>query len=176
MDTTQWINEVNLLLKKMNQVGFNYPLGDNIVRSPGNKTLLPHLMTISGLASSSPFISFFEQCDGLNLPDVYVGYYIHTLEGILRGIENGEPVRISEPIDCKIIVFGSDGGGGRFAMRVDEHNEVLYLPVGAVYHGTFDGQTRHIKLLSDDFIGFLKRLKSDIKSFIENEKGWEYMV
>lgn len=69
--------------------------------------------------------------------------------------ERGEPTLVEGGRPIAIHVFGSDGGGGRFALGVSD---------GAVYYRPSS--------VSD----FLDRLKTDIEAFVRGDRNHEYMA
>ncbi len=75
-----------------------------------------------------------------------------------------------------VVVFGSDGGGGRFATRIKEPGEVLYLPLGTVHNAIFDDNKTPTTILAPDFFAFLGRLDADVNAFLADTGDWTYMV
>jgi hypothetical protein len=112
MDLASWINELRVLLEELKEKNLGYPHGDNYVRPPGEKAVLQELLAKTGLNESSQIATFYRTCDGLSLPDVWNGYFIHPTRFTLN-LERG-PLSVSGPLACQILVFGSDGGGGLF--------------------------------------------------------------
>ncbi|WP_143060619.1 DUF6881 domain-containing protein [Amycolatopsis tolypomycina] len=54
----------------------------------------------------------------VSLPDVGNGYFIHAPEMVLLGIQGDSPTRLIGTVEDSIVVFGSDGGGGLFALSM----------------------------------------------------------
>jgi hypothetical protein len=173
----QWLSEVNKLIKRLNAIDFGYPSGGNVIHPPASEELLEALSTKAKVPKTSTLSLFYSRCNGVDLPDVHVGYFIHSIELVIRGIQSGEPLRILQSSgETGIVIFGTDGGGGRFAMKLDESGEILYLPVGRVIDSTFDGQQTPARFIADDFLTFLERLNSAIAAFIDNDTDWKYLV
>ena len=104
-------------------------------------------------------------------------YFIHSIDLVMRGIDRGEPVRVLDITgSVPVLVFGSDGGGGRFALQLDGPDKVLYLPVGAVNDSTFDGIQTPVKDLASDFWSFLRLLLADVSAFVDEPPNWRYLV
>lgn len=175
-DLDGWLVEVASDLEALKDLDLGYPLGENAIRFPGDEISLRKLLESSVAPAARDFIEFYRRCDGLNLPDVHVGYFLHPLRLVLDSEVRGEPVRISGVGSGEILTFGSDGGGGKFALRRNAAGEVLYLAAGAVHSGVFDGERTPARVLSDSFSGFLAMLGADIRAFVEGRSPWRYLV
>jgi hypothetical protein len=176
MDVRGWISEARGLLAQLSRIDLGFPQGDNMVRPAPGAEALDLLIDQAGFDRSSSLVAFLRECDGLSLSDVHVGYFIHSVEQILQGFRSGEPRQVSGVDPLTILVFGSDGGGGRFALQAVEGDAVLYLPVGAVRDRVFDGSRTAIRTLAPDFPSFLRLLLADLRAFVEDKPGWRYMV
>ena len=176
MDMIQWLSSIRVMLDKLKDLDFGYPIGENIIYPPGNQTLVKDISTKLGEQIPTSIVEFYAHCNGISLPDVHNGYFIHSVDLILRGIERGEPVKVSGIESYPVVVFGSDGGGGRFVTRLGNSEEVLYLPIGAVRNSTFDGKATPVKSLSLHFEGFLMRLLTDVEAYIQNNPRHQYMA
>ena len=118
----------------------------------------------------------FRACDGLSLPNVYNGYFIDPAIRVQSAAARGEPGMIVGNSDMSVHVFGSDGGGGRFALGLGD-GAVYYLPSwGGVYDGQFieDSVTR-VRKVADSVMEFLWRLHQDVHAFVERNQGHTYM-
>lgn len=114
-------------------------------------TVLPRL----GCGCVDELAAFFTLCDGIELPDVYVGYFIESLERVVTGPGRGEPVTIGGPRPRSILVFGTDGGGGRFALDRGDGSILHLSSGGAVRGGTFvdeGGMTRVVTPTMADLV------------------------
>ena len=76
-------------------------------------------------------------CRSVSLADVHNGYFIHSIEMIERDLEHGAPRQTLGRFHLHIVPFGSDGGGGRFAMEVGSR-DVYFLPPDLVREGTYE--------------------------------------
>ena len=176
MDIAHWLAHLQFLLEKVRALKLDYPLGEHTVVPPPATTLLTQLVQKTGLAFTHPLLMFYTYCDGIRLPDVHNGYFIHSIHQVLRGLEAGEPTRLATNPTEMAVVFGSDGGGGRFVMRIKEPGEVLYLPLGTVHNAIFDDKRTPTTILAPDFFAFLRRLDADINAFLADSDDWTYMV
>jgi hypothetical protein len=154
-------------LAELAQQDFGYPLGVNEVRptSPTFHTLPSEL---------APLYAAF---DGVSLPDVHVGYFIDPAARVESSASRGEPTRFQGGSPQPIRVFGSDGGGGRFALG-ESDNAVYYLPsAGAVKAGTYvENSAAPVRRVAGSVGEFLGRLKMDIEAFLRDDKAHAYMA
>jgi hypothetical protein len=144
-------------------------MGDNFVRAPS--AALPPL--------PDPLVGMYRVCDGLVLSDVHVGYFIDPAERVASSSTRGEPVRIKGRNVTSISVFGSDGGGGRFAVNAAA-GEVYYLPSGgAVAEGTyFEDERVRVRRLADSLIDFLGLIAADVEAAVtrSDSENHTYLV
>ena len=167
MDVTLWLTEMARLLNELKEVDIGYPQGSNMLYPPTKEGLEKLLFKTSTPLS---LVIFYQSCGGLDLEDLSNGYFIHSPEIILQGLESGEPTSISGRYAGPIIVFGSDGGGGRFSLRLEENDsEVLYLPSsGSVYSSVYNGEQNSVQIKCGNFNSFLEILKADLSHYIHN--------
>ncbi len=171
-----WFGAIQEQLSKLRQIDLGFPQGENVLRKGATPEAIASLLERSELRPTSQLVRFLQHCDGLSFPDVHVGYFIHEAGKIALGATSGEPREVRDDRRRKIVVFGSDGGGGRLAIESDLGEQVLYLPAGAVHEGVFDGINAPVRELAADFSGFLQRLLADLTAFVEDRPGWRYMV
>ena len=105
-----------------------------------------------------------------------VGYFIHPFDLRVTGFDRGEPRQLTGPLAGAIVVFGTDGGGGRFAPSAKGAGEILYLGEGAVHGVSFDGPKRGARLLCRSFDDFLERLLADTEAFVRGDPSWLFMI
>lgn len=157
---------VRALLTKLAMQDFGYPLGVNEVRDPSPQYFdLP-----SGLQP------LYAVCDGVSMPDVHIGYFIDRASRAASARVRGEPTQIQGIESSEIHVFGSDGGGGRFALE-SIGGAVYYLPsAGAVNGGAFiaDDVARPQKV-AEQLIDFLWLIQEDVEAFVMGRRGHIYI-
>lgn len=175
-DMLTWRARMENALEELRGIDLGYPQDENVLGAAGNPAALAEFVSGAGLNPRSPLAAFYDACSGVSLPDVHVGYFIHEPGLVLRGLEGGEPRRLTGPYAREILVFGTDGGGGRFALGADGDGEVLYLGDGAVHDAVFDGVYGQVRTLAPDLRAFLNRLLADVEAFVRGEEGWEYLV
>jgi hypothetical protein len=176
MNIQQWLEQMRSLIQELQTIDLGYPQGENTIYPP-NEDLLQEMIIETNLDQNCPLVDLYRHCNGINLPDVHNGYFVHRLEIILRGLKNGEPTKTTgyKATLTDIVVFGTDGGGGRLALVKDDPQEVLYLSTGILENSVFDCSPTQCEIVSPDFPGFLKRLQSDVEAFIEDRDNWSYI-
>lgn len=166
-DYKQWATSLRKLLRESTAQDFGYPLGVNEIHPPAAET--------SGLPGG--LCALYAVCDGLSLPDVHAGYFIDNADRVKSGASRGEPTTVSEFPQTHVVVFGSDGGGGRFALE-QEAGVVLYLPPGGMVKDCAfiqDPQV-HVRRIADSMLEFLYRLRDDVEAFSTQREGHRYLT
>lgn len=167
-DSNEWLRAVREDLVELAGQDFGYPLGINELREPQSSrtaTVPPHLDRLYSL------------CDGMSLPDVHVGYFLDAASRTASAAQRGEPTVVVRESEFPVHVFGSDGGGGRFALALHD-GSVYYLPAsGAISAGRFieDGAAP-ARVLAASVSEFLDRLQKDVRAFVRGDDGHKYMV
>ncbi len=171
-----WLKKANELLIELREVDFGYSLDENIIRPPKREDYTQLTLSNSGYSDNQMLYNFYLECDGLSWPDVHNGYFIHSVEKLNEKEQRKSnlPTKISGIYRSPILVFGSDGGGGLFAVR-KQYNDILYLPNGLIQEGIFDGETANIKKIGDNFSEFLEKLLSDLEAFVFDKEGYIYI-
>lgn len=166
-DYKQWATSLQELLSELTTQDFGYPLGVNEIFPPEAET--------SGLPEG--LRALYAVCDGLSLPDVHAGYFVDRAARVKSNASRGEPTTVSDLPQKHVVVFGSDGGGGRFAIE-QENGVVLYLPAGGVVKdGVFiqDPQV-HVRRVAHSMLEFLYRLSDDVEAFSAQREGHRYLT
>lgn len=144
---------------------FGYPLGTNEVRPP--EGALPS-------ALPSALHELYGACDGLSMPDVHVGYFVDRAARAAAAAQRGEPTELAK---SPVHVFGSDGGGGRFALGTHD-GAVYYLPSSGAVRGVefIADASAPVQKLAPDVGAFLARLAADVHAFAEDDRAHVYLV
>lgn len=160
------VRRIEELLGELAAQDFGYPLGKNEVRSPPE--------AVKGLPAA--LVPLYKICNGLSMPDVHVGYFIDSADRVASARERGEPTLTTDAPHTSIHVFGSDGGGGRFAIRLND-GAIYYLPSGgAVRDGVFDDCGQGSERVAETLNEFLCRLSDDVAAFVHEKEGHGYMA
>jgi hypothetical protein len=177
MDLTAWREQMQRAIDDLADVELLYPKGRHVIFPPAGPRDLEELAVHVKPAVPGELAEFYRMCDGLRLPDVHNGYSIASAASVCRYIRQGEPTRVSDRTPSGVVMFGSDGGGGRFALRTEGQPEVLYLPNwGAVDHGMFDAALAPTEVLAPSLEGFLNRLIDDVRAFTRGDANWNFMA
>jgi len=166
-DATRWRQAVDVELSKLRLLDLGYPLDENRIRTP-----VPH-----GVAPPQGLAQLYRVVDELFWPDVYVGYFVDPVVRAVKARGHGEPMFVHGKEHFDIAVFGSDGGGGRFALRCDD-GSVFYLPSGgAVESGVYLEEplvaSRRVASSTDEF---LERLLQDLIAFVHGTEPYRYIM
>lgn len=168
--------EIQDKLKELALVEFGYPLGYNGIHQRVSDEYLVKLLKRTGIPRSSDLAQFYALCDGISMPDVHVGYFLHPIETVLRGLDRGEPEFITGVISRKIVVIGSDGGGSAFAYDKDDLSSIIYMPLGPVYDGVYDDEDAQVRIIANGYIEFLERLLQDVINDLHDTQGYRFIV
>jgi hypothetical protein len=116
-------------------------------------------------------LAFYRSCDGLSWPDVRNGYFIEPFRRLVTSGERGEPEEVivhSSSSPRKVLVFGSDGGGGRFLIDLS-NSQVFHVTNGHLAQKSLKVEERQIRLIANNFEDFLLRLEEDLRAFIAGD-------
>lgn len=175
-DIKEAIAELRDAVRAMQDVDLGQPAGVNEVRHGASAEELRWLE--SKLAPDDfGLVELYREAGAIWLPDVHVGYFVHPINLIRASLGRGEPHAISGVDGGAVLPFGTDGGGGRFVMRLDRcPGRIDYLGAGRVVGGVFDGDDYPARVLSADIKAFVDWLSRDVRAFISGDAGWQYIV
>lgn len=114
----------------------------------------------------------------LDLPDVYVGYFIHSPDKMQLDYGRlDSPASINGgPFEGKVIRFGSDGGGSSLVIHVETKSILLIPSFVGIENQIVDGKNENIFCVAPNIQIFLKRLKQDIQHYLQNTPNWFYLT
>ncbi|MCA0456353.1 MAG: SMI1/KNR4 family protein [Chloroflexi bacterium] len=171
MNLKAWIHELEIEIAKLSKIDFGYPHSINKIDPPD---LIGLELLHQSVNIPAQLETFYRECGGVKLNDIWNGYLIYSPQSILKSIEIGEPIKVVGSINSDVVPFGSDIGGHRIVIKSGSTNEVLYLPHGDLVNGIYEETTR-VKIISPDFFGFLERLLGDTKAYVRGDEKWSYM-
>jgi hypothetical protein len=174
-DISAWTALLKSLLEQLRQMDFGYPLGANVIRSPQSISLVDECLESVELHEHGSIHDFYSACDGISLPDVHVGYFVKPVAELPRVRLQSEPIEVVGETSGRIVVFGSTGGGGLFALRRGLW-DVLYLAPGRMESGTYFSAEGQVGIVASDFLGFLVRLLDDVKAFVTGERNHVFIA
>ena len=117
-------------------------------------------------------------CGAASMPDVWNGYFIDSADRLAwyKG-RDLVPTQIGGTPPIEIEVFGSDGGGGIYALGIAD-GAVYFLPSwGYIVEDNvyFPDDTMGTPRISASVIGFLQRLLADVEAFVHQREGHIYI-
>jgi hypothetical protein len=177
LDITQWFLDMEAQLHLIRSRALGYFPEQHVIRPPTEPQMLDTLIARSSGPIPVSIIDFYRRCDGIDLPDVHNGYWIHSIETIFRSWEQSVPTKIRfTPEQLKeILVFGRDGGGNYFASWLGSLDEVVFLPNGDVTASVFNGILTPVVHIANTFHEYLARLLKDTEAFVAGTPDHEYM-
>ncbi len=171
MDTD--FHKLKTALSEFETIDLGYPKGVNRISvNVTNKIAKNELSLPDDLAS------FYSHVHEISLPDVYVGYFVMTLNALARfSKEERIPTHIQRADQHEpIVAFGSTGGGDIFAVPQKTGEPVYFLPSYGVTGATFSADINPVYVVADNLDAFLKKIMSDIYALIERKPNWHFLV
>lgn len=167
-----YVQEISEMLRGVTIGVLGYPPGDNSVVPPS-----PRWAEMSSRLPMGIRV-LYEVCNGISMPDVHVGYFVYDVARTSESPARGEPCRVAG-IQGEVLVFGSDGGGGRFAIVNDSRNDVYYLPSsGSVLGSVFEFLSANEApvVVATGIEDFLFRLRGDVDAFLSRNRLHAYIA
>lgn len=162
--------EACLLLGRLKEVDFGFPIGKNIImpRSDGSA----HDEACAEVPAQ--FREFLGTCDGISWPDVRNGYFIYGLRRLKQLEGPYTPRMVKGRIAGEVITIGSSGSGELLALRLGE-GDALVLPHGLIDAGVYHDKDARVWVAADCFDGLLDRVLSDLESFVMNKANHKFL-
>jgi hypothetical protein len=174
MSVEESVARIEALLDSLAKIDLGYPQGQNCVFSPMPRDDLETSLERIGLASYESLCGFYAACDGVSLPDVHIGYFLHEAKKLGRHGRVHDINEVLGPFAGSVVIIGSTGGGDLFALRRKE-GDVLFLPPGPVHAGAYDGARAAVRRLAADFESFLERIVADVEAFVHDVPNYPFM-
>jgi hypothetical protein len=175
LNIRDWLVELQHLLNELENIDFGHALDENWIKPPASDNSAEIESAVATIANNKQLEAFYRECNGISMPDVWNGYFIHELEHLKNREAKGEPTSIEGKLQRDIAVFGSDGGGGMFAIRLAE-SDILYLPNGEIRNSVYLDTANSATRLANDFEGFLARLLADVDAFVHDTPDHVFMA
>jgi hypothetical protein len=174
-DWDSWSREIHHLSGKIGKIQSDNNTESNGLASPATLEDLASLKARFSGRDLTQLLSFYSRSNGATFPDLWNGYFIHPVRLLLRARED-IPVRVEGSLSREILPIGSDGGGNLIALSLGLQKDILYLPHGLIEDRIYrDSPPMRMKVLAEDFDGFLNRLLEDLRAFVDGTPGWQYM-
>jgi hypothetical protein len=165
----QWAGLMASLVLELASFDFGYlvPISANQFTPPISTPIIDQLPGM--------LIPLYRVCDGLRLPDVHNGYFLMPAKEL---IESKDASSILQPsgLSIPVCVFGSDGGGSRFAVGTIDHS-VYYVPstVGVEGNMFIDGSRACSRKVSKSVVEFLMVLLTDVYAFVDGNTAHVFL-
>lgn len=147
---------------------FGYPPGENYLLTATPEYSHAATEVLSSIDAPGELIGFYQVVNELSMPDVESGFFIHSYEDVVNGVEGKQPTCLAGSIDDEIIVFGSDGGGGLFALNRTD-GQIHRLGRGSLIGSTYEIDESCVVESWPDFWEFLNYLHCMLSEFISFE-------
>jgi hypothetical protein len=148
---------------------FGYEAGENTIGEPASASVLAAAAAHPALPQA--LLDFYGTIGEVSLPDVGNGYFIHSLALVLAELDSDDPFvvrRIPGDHDDEVVVFGSDGGGTRYALAARTGPPVYRLDSdGGVDHGLYRFDRPGWGPVAADLSSFLELLHRAVWHFVD---------
>ncbi|MET8045434.1 hypothetical protein ABZU25_31775 [Micromonospora sp. NPDC005215] len=143
---------------------FGYPPGENVLVRVASEAESEGNLPPVAVGVSEDLLCFYGQVERLSLPDLDSGFFIHQFAEVVNG---EQPKILAGDVSDSIVVFGSDGGGGLFALSVTQGN-VYSLSGGALIGDIYETEGHGVTIISRDLWGFLEGLRGELINSISH--------
>ena len=164
--SSQWV--INWRLEVSDFVGaalhnfeerFGFAPGANLIRVPSADDRSAAGAISRDSLCPPDLVTFYESIGEVSLPDVSVGYFIHSPRLVLSQYSQGGPVFLPKSNDPHGLVIGSDGGGHLYAA---DWAGSVHLSRAASFEAEFDQVAATIG-------EYLDQLRTKIRQFALND-------
>jgi hypothetical protein len=104
---------------------------------------------------------FYERIEKVTLPDVGNGFFVDSVGDVVGGRGDWQPAEVRGDVADSIVVFGSDGGGGLFAVSLTS-GEVYRLSGGSMEGEVYEVGESGVQVIADDLWGFMQYLRGEL--------------
>jgi hypothetical protein len=169
LDFGKWATEMSASLRRFevqseDRYGCPVEPGSNVVTRKGTSVPWPPLENVPG-----SLVRFYDVVEQASLMDVHVGYAIHAAETLVGRGKLAHPgwIDVDGAVN-EVVTFGSDGGGGFFAMARDDAR-IVHLPPSDIRDRTWFAQAEvRPRDIAVDLDAFLRRLLDVVDELIES--------
>jgi hypothetical protein len=167
-----WTEEMLRLLSKFMrnfEGGYGYPPGENRLLEATSARGRGAAEALSSAGAPRELIDFYLKIDEVSMSDVDNGFFIHPYKDVIEGIGGAQPTELTGFTSDRIIVFGSDGGGGLFAISLVD-GRVYRLSGGSLIGSTYDADESGSAVVASGFWEFLDHLLSELAAAIAESR------
>jgi len=155
---------VSKLISKMMkdfETSFGYPPGENVLLVADRERGAAAVQALASAGAPRDLLDFYSWVEEVSLPDVGNGIFVHSAQAVIDGVANGQPTEVVGAVEDTTMVFGSDGGGGLFALN-QAGDRVYRLSGGALIGSTYDVDDSGVQVISNRFWGFLEYVHQEL--------------
>lgn len=174
MNYEAYFSELTQCINEILDIDFGYPLDDNKVFPPLPKGVFKNEVATKSNAIPEELMQQYRYFNGLSFPDVHNGYFIMSLDRLFRGITSTEPRTIHGKWPDSIVVFGSTGGGKKFAYSTTT-KQIYLLGHGEIDNQVFHSDEGNVQVIAKDLDTFFNLLLNDLKEFIEDNPDHKFI-
>lgn len=171
-EISHWFDALTTALAELKQKDFGFPIGNNRILPAKPAVEVHRVIGEIGVEPDPSIVEFYTRCDGVSLPGVQNGYFVHSLDNLTA---RKPPHHVTGEFEADVVIVGSTGGGQLFALRKGQMN-VLFLPHGLVNNGVYDGTSAPVRILADSFAELLDRLLVDVEAFLRSTRNHEFIA
>jgi hypothetical protein len=150
-----------------------YPPGENALGHAvlnASKTLSPMAAHCRALGQ---LIGLYQAFDGFVFEDVQNGYFLHSLETIVRdAMERSSSAGSTADLQGAVTI-GSSGGGDALIIECAT-GAIFVVPSHECTSDNRSG-TRHRKLVAKSVSEFLEHVCNDVEAFLEGRQSHQYL-
>jgi len=150
------------------ECAFGYPPGNNVVVATDTEAGREAVRMLTAAGIGGDLLDFYARVEHVSLPDIGNGYFIHPAEDVANGARNGQPTAVTGAVRDRITVFGSDGGGGLFALNA-AGDKVYRLDEGSLIGSVYDVEDHGVDVVAADLEGFLEYLRDRVSETLPPE-------
>ncbi|MET8956280.1 hypothetical protein [Streptomyces sp. NPDC004533] len=144
------------------QAAQGYPPGEHEVRliSAEEGAAAVSLLVHAGAAEA--LHEYYAQLGSVVLPDLGSGIWIDDASSLVSQAKAGNyPKKLAGAIHDTVTVFGTDGGGGMYAVS-HTSGGIYHLTLGALTGDSYDLDADGYRCTATDLRGFLEQLRTDL--------------
>ncbi|NUV66619.1 hypothetical protein G6W57_05770 [Streptomyces sp. CAI-121] len=135
---------------------------------PGENCVVEAASSGSGVLQRYPdvgeygdLLDFYERIEKVTLPDVGNGLFVDSVDDVVEGRGEWQPSELRGAVADSIVVFGSDGGGGLFAVSLTS-GKVYSLEGGSMAGVVYEVGESGVQVIADDLWGFMQYLRGEL--------------
>ncbi|MCX4632728.1 hypothetical protein [Streptomyces sp. NBC_01443] len=105
-------------------------------------------------------LDFYARIEKVTLPDVGNGFFVDSVDDVVEGRGDWQPAEVRGAVIDSVVAFGSDGGGGLFAVSLTS-GKVYRLSGGSMEGAAYEVGESNVEVIAGDLWGFLQYLHGE---------------